>query len=57
MTQEQLREVEDLVNTWVGQAHALEVEEMPIAEAKAKGAIAMFGERCVARQMRERAHR
>jgi alanyl-tRNA synthetase len=45
MTTEQLTEVEDLVNSMI--AHSIEgtVEELPIEEAKTKGAIAMFGEK------------
>jgi len=45
LTPAQVAEVEALVNQWVGQAHALETAELPIAEAKARGATAMFGER------------
>jgi len=45
MSKEQLDEVEDLVNSAI--AHAINgcVEELPIEEAKQKGAIAMFGEK------------
>jgi len=45
MTDEELRRVEELVNEWVQEAHTLEVATMPIAEAKAAGATAMFGEK------------
>lgn len=45
VTAAELEAIEDLVNTWISEAHSAEVEVMPIAEAKAKGAIAMFGEK------------
>ncbi|MDI9636046.1 alanine--tRNA ligase [Geitlerinema splendidum] len=45
LTPEELQQVEEQVNTWISEAHDAEVNTMPIAEAKAKGAIAMFGEK------------
>ena len=42
---EELQQIEDRINTWIAEAHEAEVAIMPIAEAKAKGAIAMFGEK------------
>lgn len=45
LTPEEVRQVEDQVNTWIAEAHPAVVAEMPIEEAKAKGAIAMFGEK------------
>ncbi|NES95348.1 MAG: alanine--tRNA ligase [Desertifilum sp. SIO1I2] len=45
LTPEELQQVEEQVNTWISEAHDAEVNVMPIAEAKAKGAIAMFGEK------------
>jgi alanyl-tRNA synthetase len=45
LTLEEIQQVEELVNTWIAEAHAGVVEVLPIAEAKAKGAIAMFGEK------------
>ncbi|HEY9300889.1 MAG TPA: DHHA1 domain-containing protein, partial [Phormidium sp.] len=45
LTTEEIQQVEELVNTWIAEAHAGVVEVLPIAEAKAKGAIAMFGEK------------
>jgi len=45
MTDEEVQQVEGLVNEWVQEAHALQVATMPIAEAKAAGATAMFGEK------------
>jgi alanyl-tRNA synthetase len=45
LSAEQIEEVQDLVNSMI--AHSIEgsVEELPIEEAKNKGAIAMFGEK------------
>jgi len=45
MTKEQIIEVEDLVNSMVARGIKGSVEELPIEEAKKKGAIAMFGEK------------
>jgi len=45
LTPEEVQQVEDQVNTWIAEAHSAEVASMPLAEAKAKGAIAMFGEK------------
>lgn len=45
ITPQELQQVEEQVNTWISEAHSAEIELMPIAEAKAKGAIAMFGEK------------
>ena len=45
VTAEELQKVEDLVNSWIAEAHAAEVAEMPIAIAREKGATAMFGEK------------
>ncbi|MBW4519345.1 MAG: alanine--tRNA ligase [Scytolyngbya sp. HA4215-MV1] len=45
LTPEQVQQVEDQVNTWIAEAHLAHIAVMPIAEAKAKGAIAMFGEK------------
>ncbi len=45
MTTEEINEVEDLVNSMISRAIAGNVEELPIEEAKHKGAIAMFGEK------------
>jgi alanyl-tRNA synthetase len=45
LTAEELQAVEEQVNAWIAEAHYAKVEVMPIAEAKAKGAIAMFGEK------------
>ena len=45
VTSEELQEIEDLINTWIAEAHDTEIEVMPIETAKEKGAIAMFGEK------------
>ncbi|EDX87530.1 alanyl-tRNA synthetase [Synechococcus sp. PCC 7335] len=45
LTPEQLQQVEKQVNSWIAEAHDADVQTMPIAEAKAKGAVAMFGEK------------
>lgn len=45
LTSEEVQQVEEQINTWIAEAHAASVGVMPIAEAKAKGAIAMFGEK------------
>ena len=44
-TAEELERVEALVNGWIGDARDLVAEEMAIADAKARGATAMFGEK------------
>ncbi|MBD1888315.1 alanine--tRNA ligase [Coleofasciculus sp. FACHB-SPT9] len=45
VTSEQVQQIEEQINTWIAEAHPAETEILPIAEAKAKGAIAMFGEK------------
>ena len=45
MTTAQIDEVEDLVNTMISRGISGNVEELPIEQAKNKGAIAMFGEK------------
>ncbi|MFW2553291.1 alanine--tRNA ligase [Aliarcobacter butzleri] len=45
MTKEQIDEVEDLVNSMISRGISGNVEELPIEQAKKKGAIAMFGEK------------
>ena len=42
---EEIQQIEDLVNTWIAEAHEADVNIMPIEDAKAKGATAMFGEK------------
>ena len=45
LTKKQLNEVEDLVNSMIAHSIKGTTEELPIEEAKKKGAIAMFGEK------------
>jgi len=45
LTPEELEQVEAQVNAWIAEATPATVAVMPIAEAKTKGAIAMFGEK------------
>jgi alanyl-tRNA synthetase len=45
LTSGEVQQVEELVNNWITEAHAAEIEVMPIASARAKGAVAMFGEK------------
>jgi len=45
LTEDEVQQVEDLVNTWISQAHPAQVEILPLLEAKARGAVAMFGEK------------
>ncbi|MGB0561276.1 MAG: alanine--tRNA ligase [Spirulinaceae cyanobacterium] len=45
VTPDELAQVEAQMNTWIAEAHEAEINVMPIAAAKAKGATAMFGEK------------
>jgi alanyl-tRNA synthetase len=45
LTSEEVQQVEEQVNTWIGEAHSAHISILPLEEAKAKGAIAMFGEK------------
>ncbi|QVL52824.1 MAG: alanine--tRNA ligase [Cyanobium sp. M30B3] len=45
VTPAELEQIEALINGWISEAHGLEVEEMAIEQAKAAGAVAMFGEK------------
>jgi alanyl-tRNA synthetase len=45
LTPEDVQQVEELVNTWISEAHEADINVLPIAEARAKGATAMFGEK------------
>ncbi len=45
VTPDELQQVETQINNWIAEAHASHISVMPIAEAKTKGAIAMFGEK------------
>ena len=45
LTAEEVQQIEEQVNAWIAEAHAAKVEVLPLAEAKARGAVAMFGEK------------
>jgi alanyl-tRNA synthetase len=45
ITPQELQQIEDQINHWIAEAHDTQIEVLAIAEAKAKGAIAMFGEK------------
>ena len=45
VTAAELERIEALVNGWIADSQALEVQEMAIEQAKAAGAVAMFGEK------------
>lgn len=45
VTEEELNEVEAIVNEQILASKAVEIEELPIEEAKKKGAMALFGEK------------
>ena len=45
LTAADVQQVEEQVNTWIAEAHVAHTEVLPIAEAKSRGAIAMFGEK------------
>lgn len=45
LTPAELQQIEDQINAWIAEAHAAHVSVMPLTDAKAKGAIAMFGEK------------
>jgi len=45
LTPEEVQQIEDQVNTWIAEAHVAQTYTLPLAEAKARGAIAMFGEK------------
>jgi alanyl-tRNA synthetase len=45
VTPAELAQIETLINGWIADAHALEVQEMAIEQARSAGAVAMFGEK------------
>ena len=45
VTPAELAQIEALINGWIADAHALEVQEMAIEQARSAGAVAMFGEK------------
>ena len=45
VTSEEIQQIELQINNWIAEAHDSVIEVMPIAEAKNRGAVAMFGEK------------
>jgi alanyl-tRNA synthetase len=45
VTPAELERIEALINGWIAEAHNLQVQEMAIDQARAAGAVAMFGEK------------
>ena len=45
VSSDELERIEGLINSWIADAHELQVQEMAIDKAKAAGAVAMFGEK------------
>ena len=45
VSEDQIRKVESLINSWIIQNHSLVIKHMPKSEALEKGALAMFGEK------------
>lgn len=45
VTTEELKRIEEQINQWILESHNAQIEIMPIGEAKARGAVAMFGEK------------
>ncbi|MEY4356226.1 MAG: alanine--tRNA ligase [Cyanobacteriota bacterium] len=45
ITPSELDQIEVLINSWITAGHSLQMSEMPIQQAKAAGAVAMFGEK------------
>jgi alanyl-tRNA synthetase len=45
LTPEELQQIEELINTWIAEAHQTQVAVMLLTAAKERGAIAMFGEK------------
>eukprot|EP00178_Gracilaria_changii_P009889 TRINITY_DN2875_c0_g1_i1.p1 TRINITY_DN2875_c0_g1~~TRINITY_DN2875_c0_g1_i1.p1 ORF type:complete len:971 (+),score=183.00 TRINITY_DN2875_c0_g1_i1:405-2915(+) len=49
---EELQMVEDVINEWIGEAHVTKVSLMTLDDAKNAGAVAMFGEKYDASEVR-----
>ncbi len=45
VTPDELHQIEDQINAWITEAHVADIAVMPIAQARANGAVAMFGEK------------
>lgn len=52
LTADEVTRVEEVVNGWIGDAHATVVSHMSLDEAKTAGAVAMFGEKYDADEVR-----
>ncbi|MBD2103605.1 alanine--tRNA ligase [Leptolyngbya sp. FACHB-261] len=45
LTPAEIQQIEEQVNLWISETHSLQSSTMALTEAKAKGAVAMFGEK------------
>jgi alanyl-tRNA synthetase len=45
LTEVEIHEVETTINQWIVEAHRLDIQVMPLAQAKEKGAVANFGDK------------
>jgi alanyl-tRNA synthetase len=45
LTEAELHEVETTINQWIVEAHRLDIQVMPLAQAKENGAVANFGDK------------
>ncbi len=45
LTNQELQQLEEQINTWIAEAHDTQTAIMPLEEARKQGAIAMFGEK------------
>ncbi len=45
LTKKELQEMEEQINQWINEDHPIQIKTMPIKEAMAAGALAMFGEK------------
>ncbi len=45
LTEAEIHEVETTINQWIVEAHRLDIQVMPLAQAKEKGAVANFGDK------------
>ena len=52
VTQDELQDVENMINGWIANAHDTEVAVMSLDDAKKAGAVAMFGEKYDATEVR-----
>lgn len=52
VSQDELQSIEQLINRWIAEAHETQVSSMTLDEAKEAGAVAMFGEKYDAAEVR-----